>query len=374
MDGDGRGTLDGADVAQRRLRNQRLSGAPFERPAEVVGWLGAVQSQDYGPAKWSVGQRIAGAADAMLDRALADGTILRTHVLRPTWHFVLPEDIRWMLELTGPRVHAQNAYHYRRLGLDAATLEACDELLAAALRGGRQRTRKDLAAALGDAGVDAGGLRLVYILMHAELNGVVCSGALRGRQHTYALLDERAPQARRRTRDEALAELTLCYFTGHGPATARDLRWWSSLTAADVADGLELVGPRLRREVADGMTYWSAGPGSGPEPGAREPAGAVHLLQGFDEYVVGYQESRYVLDLSGSARAISGERPVFNHVVVLDGQVAGHWRRTLKSGGVAIEAALYRPPDGDRRRALQAAADRHGAFLGLPATLATRTL
>jgi hypothetical protein len=215
-----------------------------------VRWLGAAQSQDYHPAKWSVAERTGGVGDATMDRAFADGTILRTHILRPTWHFVLPADIRWLLQLTAPRVHALNAYPYRRLGLDDAVLAKSAALLAGALRGGNQRTRKELGAVLEGAGVATDGFRLAYILMHAELNGLVCSGAPRGRQHTYALLDERAE---RRTRDEALAKLTLRYFTSHGPATAKDLRWWSSLTAADVATGLELVGSQLGREVVDGV-------------------------------------------------------------------------------------------------------------------------
>jgi hypothetical protein len=357
-------------IAHWRMRNLRLTGAPFERPEEVVHWLGAVQSQDYGPAKWSVAERTAGADDAAVDRAVADGTILRTHMLRPTWHFVLPADIRWMLELTSPRVHTLNAYQYRQLGLDGALLERSASLLAGALRGGHQRTRRELRGVLDGAGIATDGFRLAYLLMHAELNGIVCSGAPSGRQQTYALLDERAPAAARLGRDEALAELTLRYFTGHGPATAKDFRWWSSLTAAEIRQGLDLVGPRLEHEVIDGVPYWFAA----PPPERPPPSPTVHLLQGFDEYMVGYSQSKYVLDASGAARALSGDRPVFNHVLVLDSQVAGHWKRTLRNRSVHIEAALYAPLGDAETRALQAAADRHGTFLGLPATVTATVL
>jgi hypothetical protein len=357
-------------VARWRMRAVRLSGARFDAPEAVVGWLGAVQSQDYGPAKWSVGQRTAGVGDADVDRAFADGAILRTHVLRPTWHFVLPAEIRWMLELTAPRVHALSAYYYRQLGLDEEVLQKATALLVGALRGGNQLTRRELAAVIEGAGIATRGFRFAYILMNAELNGVICSGALQGRQHTYALLEERAPQAASLDRDEALAALTLRYFTGHGPATEKDLRWWSSLTAADVARGLELVGPRLQREVVDGVTYWFAE----PPPPLEAAAPTVHLLQGYDEYIVGYSESKYLLDVAGTARARTKDRAVFNHVVILDSQVAGHWKRTLKRGSVTIEAALYAPFDDAQAAALQAAADRHGEFLGLPATVVTTYL
>jgi hypothetical protein len=353
------------ELAHWRMRSLRLSGAPFGAPDEVVGWLGAVQSQDYGPAKWSLGQRADGVVDAAVDRAFADGAILRTHLLRPTWHFVLPADIRWMLELTAPRVHALNAYMYRRLGLDGAVVAKSTALLAGALEGGNRCTRKELGAILGGAGIADAGFRLGYLLIHAELEGVICSGPLRGRQHTYALLDERVPASARRGREEALAALTLRYFTSHGPATQKDFRWWSSLTAADVKRGLELAAPQLEHEEIDGVGYWFA-----PAPPAPpDPSPTVRLLQGYDEYIIGYSESRYVLDASGGARSLPPDRPPFNHAVVLDGQVAGHWKRTLRSDEVIIEAALYEPFTDPQARALQAAADRHGAFLGLPATV-----
>ena len=364
------GSLRSESLARWRMHTLRLEGPRFGAPEEVVGWLGAVQSQDYGPAKWSVGQRTAGTGDADLDRAFADGTILRTHVLRPTWHFVLPAEIRWLLELTGPRVHALNAYYYRQLGLDQEVQEKATALLVGALRGNNQLTRKELAAVVEGAGIVTEGFRLAYILMNAELNGVICSGAPRGKQHTYVLLDERTPPARRLGGDEALAALTLRYFTSHGPATEKDLRWWSSLTAADVAKGLELVAPRLQHEVVDGLTYWFAE----PPPPAEAAAPTVHLLQGFDEYLVGYSESKYVLDAAGTARSRILDRSVPNHVLVLDGQVAGHWKRTIKRASVTIEAVLYAPFDDAQAAALQAAADRHGEFLGLPATVVTSLL
>jgi hypothetical protein len=203
--------------------------------------------------------------------------------------------------------------------------------------------------------------------MNAELNGVVCSGPLRGKQQTYALLDERAPHAKRLSRDEALAELTLRYFTSHGPATAKDFRWWSSLTAAEIKRGLEMVAPGLEHEVFDGVSYWFAP--STPHPLPAPPA--VQLLQAYDEYIVGYSESKYVLNISGDARWMARARPIFNGVVILDGQVAGYWRRTPRSDSVLVEVAHHTPLDATQTRALHASATAYGAFLGLTAQVET---
>jgi hypothetical protein len=357
------------ELAHRRLRSQRLSGDGCASPEEVVGCLVAVQSQDYAPAKWSLGQRSAGTGDDAVQAAFARGDFLRTHVLRPTWHFVAPADIRWLLELTGPRVHIQNGTLYRQPGLDAATRARSEVVLAEALRGGEQRTRRELGELLVAEGFGIEGFRLAYHLMSAELNGVVCSGAPRGKQQTYALLEERAPQARRLDPDEALAELTLRYFTSHGPATIKDLRWWSSLTVADIRRGLEMVGAKLERTEVDGVAYWSAG-----EPAARPPAPRAQLLQTYDEYVVGYSESRQVLDASGELRALMRDEAMFSALAVLDGTAVGRWRRTLRKDAVEIELRHHVPLDGAGERALRDAAARHGEFLGLPAMLSLQAV
>ncbi|MGH3682689.1 MAG: DNA glycosylase AlkZ-like family protein, partial [Natronosporangium sp.] len=204
------------DIATWRLRSHGLAGAPFRSVTEVVRWLGAVQSQEYAVAKWSVGQRATGLSDAGLDLALAEGTVLRTHVLRPTWHFVAAADLRWLLALTAPRVHAANAHYYRKFELDQPLFRRSNALLARALAGGQQLTRPELARVLAAGGIEADALRLGYLLMYAELAAVICSGGLRGRQRSYALFDERVPAAPARDRDEALADLTTRYFTSHG--------------------------------------------------------------------------------------------------------------------------------------------------------------
>jgi hypothetical protein len=353
------------------MHNLGLLDTRFETPEEVVRWLGAVQSQDYGPAKWSIGQRAPGLTDADVDAAFAAGRLLRTHVLRSTWHFVLPEDIRWLQALTGPRVHAQNAFMYRQLELDEHVRQQTESVIVKALHTREQQTRSELARALHSAGIDAQGPRLAYILMSAELNGVICSGRVQGKQHTYALIEDRAPKAPSLTRDEALAKLTRRYFTSHGPATVNDLKWWSSLTLADINAGLAMVGDSLDRQVIGARTYWFAVPPPPTTPKPGEPS--VQLLQGYDEYMVGFSESKHVLDAAG-ARARLGDRPIFNLVVLLDSQIAGCWKRGVSKDTVQIEVALYRPFDEQQLEALRLAAQRHADFLGLRCRLEHHTL
>ncbi len=353
------------EIAHRRMHNQRLAGNPLGAGADVVGWLGCVQSQDYGPAKWSLGERARGSTDAALDEAFAAGAILRTHVLRPTWHFVLPADIRWIQALTAARVHAQNAYYYRQTGLeDAGTRDRARRLITDALRGGSHRTRKQLEGVLLAGGITAKGLGMAYVLMDAELDCVVVSGPLKGKQQTYALFDERVPDAPAPSRDEALAELAVRYFASRGPATAKDMRFWCSLTLADIQRGIEIAGPRLQMEEIDGLTFWSA-PGEAPP---EVPSPAVHLLQGLDEYFVGYGESRGYCDRART-RPSFVDRAIYNGALILDSQLAGHWKRTLTKRAVTFTVALSTPFDDAQTAALQAMADAYGAFLGLPAVV-----
>jgi hypothetical protein len=327
-----------------------------------VGRLGAVQAQDYGPAKWSVGARTRGATDEQVEAAFAAGRILRTHVVRPTWHFVLPADIRWLLTATAPRVQARCAYRYKQLGLEAATLRRGDRALAAALCGGVDLTRAEAAAVLTAAGVDVEGQRLPYLLMHAELEAVVCSGPRRGKQHTWALLEERAPGARDLPRDEALAELARRYFTSHGPATARDFATWASLTLAEVNAAVAAAGTDLRREELGGLVFWTGAGESLRAPAPHSPT--VRLVQGYDEYIMGHTETKSVIappDRPWSA----ADRPLANLVVLLDGRIAGYWRRALTRAEAVLDIAPLDRFDDAQREALEAEAARYAAFLGL---------
>jgi hypothetical protein len=377
-----------ADIAPYRLVSHGLTGAPFPDIAAVVSWLGAVQSQEYAAAKWSVGQRANGLGDAGLDRALQDGTILRTHILRPTWHFVTAADIGWMLGLTAPRVYARSVPYFRQVGLDGDVRARSNALLARALAGGNQLTRKELAAALTAGGIAVDGLRLGHLLLHAELTAVIVSGGIRGKQRTYALFEERVPapaagngmpdiellrrpdgggDAASWDRDWALAELTRRYFTSHGPATRADFQWWSSLTAADAKRGLALASADLAEWRVEGQTYWCA---AKPPATPPDPSPTVHLLQAFDEYLVAYTGRPRAFDLAGLISAHPYGRPGFMHAVVLDGQYVGSWQRSVTAEELIVRVRLARRLDPAERAALGEAADRYARFVELPVTLA----
>ncbi|MDP9224657.1 MAG: winged helix DNA-binding domain-containing protein, partial [Actinomycetota bacterium] len=276
------------EITRRRIRNSRLAGTSFTAPDEAVRWHGAMQAQDYGPAKWSIGQRTTNLVDEDLDRALAAGSIVRTHVLRPTWHFVARHDARWLLALTGPRVQQHNQPRYRELELDGRTFARCEAMIVSALEGGNHLTRDAIAGVLDGAGIDRSGQRLAHILGHLELEAAICSGGLAGKLQTYALLDERVPNDDRFDREEALVELARRYLTSHGPATVQDLRWWSSLTVADIRKALHMLGSDVQSETVDDTTFWAMS--SDWEPARRQRG--VHLLQGYDELIVGYTGSR----------------------------------------------------------------------------------
>ena len=354
------------DIAQWRLRNQHLvTPSTFTDPSDVVRSLGAVQSQDYPNAKWAVAQRGIGITDAAVERAFSSGTIIRTHVLRPTWHFVAPEDIRWMLALTAPRVSVVMSYYNRVLGLDAKVLRKSNTVLARALRDAKQLTRTELAKVLSRAGVDVStGQRLGRVLMQAELDGVICSGARSGKQFTYALLEERVPAARTLERDEALLELTRRYFATRSPATLHDFAWWSGLTVGDAKRGVEASGAFLQREDYDGRKYWFA-------PSTREsrrPSRTAHLLPNYDEYFIGFKDRSAIGDRLRKSVANPRVDALMGHIVFVDGQIVGGWRRTLAKR-VDIQGDLLVSVTPGERKLIDAAAKRFGEFLGLPVKL-----
>jgi hypothetical protein len=346
-------------VALKRLAQQRLTQNQLATPEEIVAWLGAVQSQDYQGAKWALYQRMRDATNSAIERAVADGSILRTHIMRPTWHFVTPTDIRWMQALSAPRIIAGSARMYRLHDLDEALLARSNEIISSTLRGGRYLTRAELGSALAAAGIAATGLRLTLIVHRAELDAVVCSGPLRGKQFTYALLDERAPLSRSLPRDEALTELVRRYYTGHGPATIHDFAWWSGLTLADARAGIDMAGAHLAHEVISGRTYWM----SASIPPTAEPHQTALLLPTFDEFLVGYAG----FDVARRAGRPAREGGTFDSTLVVGGRVVGSWKRTFQKGAVALEVTPFAPLTADEHEAVRAAARQYGEFAGVPA-------
>ena len=358
------------DIVAARLVNQRLLHPGVASVHEVVRWLGAVQAQDCGGAAWAVAQRAGDTTRAEVDAALADGSVLRTHVLRPTWHLVSRDDIRWMLDLTAGRVRRQMAYGNRGAGLDDETFARSNRLLATALDGNRQLTRAELRDAYAKGGMpitDPGALN--RLTMRAELDGVICSGAMRGRQHTYALLDDRAPAAPSIPREEALARLAARYFAGHGPATVKDFAWWSGLPVSDATTGARTAQPALAQETHGSSTYWFATASRTRRAKTRPQA---HLLPNYDEYTVGYADRSPVIALADLPRLRARDDSIFTNVVLVEGLIVGTWGRTLGMRDVRITIDRLRALNDDEVAAIEAAATRYGAFLRLQARVHIR--
>jgi hypothetical protein len=341
------------DIPRLRLARQRLIGERFDSAEDAVRWLTAVQAQDYGGVKWAIGQRVKDCFDRDVEGAYASGRIVRTHIMRPTWHFVMPEDIRWMQALTAPRVRAAIAYYDRQLELDSATLENSKAAIGRALAGGNHLTRSEISGVLDSEGITGTGQRIGHLLIHAELDALICSGVMRGKQHTYALLEERAPGTPTLPRDEALAELTRRYFTGHGPALVHDFAWWSGLTVADARSGIEMAKPHLVSEMFDGKTYWSA---PSPDPPAMDYP-TVHVLPNYDQYLIAYKERAPSLHppLPNNSKLLYDV--LSRHFIVLNGRVVGGWRNVPAGKDVVIETRLLVPLDEVQTRSLRAATD-----------------
>lgn len=351
------------DIISRRLHNQRLVGKKFNTPEEVVDWFGAIQAQEYAPAKWALGKRINNASDEKIDKAFNEGRFLRTHVMRPTWHFVMPGDIRWMLKLTAPRVNQVLGYYNRKSGLNDKVFVRSNDIITKTLRGGKHLTRTEIVNELKKSKIATDDLqRSGHLMGRAELDAVICSGPRRGRQFTYALLEERVPKTKNLDRDESLAKLTWKYFRSHGPATLQDLVWWSGLTTADARAGLEMNKSKLMNEEVDGKTYWFTNTISL----GKIPSPTAYLMSVYDEYTIAYKDRSALFD---PRFEIKVGNAIFNLVLVIDGRVAGMWKRTFKKDTVDITVNPYDKLNKAEKLAVTQAAENYSKFLNMKVKL-----
>lgn len=349
-----------AGIVQNRLYNQQITCSSITTAVDMISWFGAIQGQEYAQAKWALGLRLPQLKDKDLEAELSKGTILRTHLLRPTWHLVAAKDIRWILELTAPRVHAVNAYHYRQSGLDKAVFNQSIDIMAKALSGGQQLTRMELNEALSIHGIASEGGRSTAIMMYAELEGIICSGARKGKQFTYALLEERAQDAILLQREEALALLSRRYFLSRGPATLADYATWSGLTLADCRKGVQLIDDLLQEAVIDGVTYYY----SKDLPSLNRSTSMVQLLPIYDEYMIGYKDrSAYH---QSKNEAIQKGSFTFDNIIVAGGQIAGTWKRTFKAKHIELDIRILEPLSATQKRSLDKAIERYRDFYDLP--------
>ena len=352
-------------IAQLRLQRQRIVGAKFDTPAEVVAWLGAIQAQDYASSLWAIGLRMHEATRAAVEQAIAERRIVRTWPMRGTLHFVAAEDVRWMSALMTPRIIAgSRARLLREFELDDAVLARCRKVLVKALRDGQSLTRSDLYATLEKAGIATAKQRGIHITGHLAQEGLLCLGPRADKQPTFVLLDEWVVAHRSMKREQALAELARRYFLSHGPATAQDFAWWSGLTLKNVRLAIQLAGTDLEQETIDDRVYLHAGDASV----ASEELRAPQLLPAFDEYLVAYKDRSDALE-ARHARQVIGVNGLFNASVVIDGQITGTWKRSLGQTGIMIELSPFRALLKKELKALDNVARRYGDFTGFPVQL-----
>ena len=356
-------TTDG-DIARWRRRTQHLVSPHAGSAEAVVRGLLAVQAENPSQAAWAVASRTRDREAADLEALLDEGRVVRTHVLRPTWHFVAAEDIGWLLELTAPRIRPLIARQLDEAhGLAGGALDRASSVVLQALSELPDQTREQLADRLRDQGVEPRGQLLMLLLALLELDRLMCSGRRIEGAHTYAVFADRVPSSPRLDRDEALAELALRYFTGHGPATERDLAYWATLTLSDVRRGLNQVRDRLSSFDHDGRTFWHALDGTPPAPSGA-PTG--HLLQILDEVYRGYQDSRMVLDSEG---IVPSGRETAIGMALVDAQMVARMKRSI-GRRVAFEITPYDGPlTHSQRSSVEQAAARYAEFLGLACEL-----
>ncbi|HTA82087.1 MAG TPA: winged helix DNA-binding domain-containing protein [Bacteroidia bacterium] len=347
-----------ADLAHYRLINQQVTEKKCTSVKELVGCLGAIQAQDYYMAKWAIGVRLKKSTDALIEQAIDNAEIIRTHVLRPTWHFVAATDIRWMLELTAPHVRTILNSNGNRLGLTEKVYGKSHDIIIKELIGGKQLTREELMAELKKNKIATNDLRALHIMMRAELDGIVCNGSRRGKQFTYALMDERVPKAKRMDREEALTKLATRYFTSHGPATVYDFAWWSGLKMVDAKLAIELIRKSFDSRIINDKTYWFNDLGI-----KKKKTEGVHFLPAFDEYIISYKDRTTVMEPEMLKSAIL-KNAIFKPILVINGKVEGIWTRSIKKDRVEVDLNFFKFANKVNKQVLEDAIESYGHFMG----------
>jgi len=346
------------EIGNIRLHNQQIAGTSFTTAQEMVGWMGAMQAQDYNMAKWAIGARLPHATDKQIETALDNGEILRTHVLRPTWHLISGDDIYWLLELSASKIKTELKSRLKQLELTTAVVAKSKTILEKALANNSYLTREALVTEMQQSGIPTDNNRASHLLLCAELDCIICSGPTKNHKQTYALLPERVPQRQIFAREEALEKLAQIYFSSHGPATLQDFTWWSGLSITDARKALELVKPSFISATIGSATYWfrteSANFTSKP--------GSAFLLPAFDEFIISYKDRTASLLLEQHKKAIS-ENGLFRPVVVIDGKVTGLWNRTMKKDKILLEINSFHPINNSVRSLMQKGAEKFGSFL-----------
>lgn len=359
-------TLDKKDklISNARLINQKIAASELKTPGDLVGFMGAIQSQDYAMAKWAIGLRLKEPSVNEIESSLHKGEIIRIHVLRPTWHFVIAEDVYWMLKLSSPRIKASMKSRHVQLELPEKVIAKTNNILEKSLSGGKNLTRIELTKIFTSHGIRTDENRLSHILQSAELEGLICSGPADSKRQTYSLLYERVPVKKDLSKDEALAELAKRYFTSRTPATIQDFSWWSNLSLGESRKAFDFVRSDFHTEKIGSQEFILNDSFSIPE-GSKN---TVYLLPAFDEFLISYKDRSSSLSMIHNRKAVSNNG-IFYPPVIVDGQVAGLWQRRFQKNKVLIQTTLFNPLPKLVINRIKKQAGRFGKFLGMESEL-----
>lgn len=330
------------DLLTLRLANQQVCSHSFIKPKDIVAWMGAMQAQDYAMARWAVGLRLAAPDNKAVQKTIDEGGIIRTHLLRPTWHFVSSENAGWILDLTAPHIQASMKPRLKELELTSRVLSKTLNLMDRLLRDGAHLTRDDIIAVLERNKIATRDQRSSYLLMWAELEKIICSGALKGMKNTYAHFALRVKEQKSLSRDEGLYRIAQRYFTSHGPATLIDFANWSGLPMSDAKKALKSAEDILTSEKIDSKTYWFR-----EQPVDESAFNKVYFLPAFDEFVIGYKDRSACLFDKDKAEVIS-KNGMFFPIVVFRGKVVGSWRKSKAKNEVRITHKLFAEAPSNR--------------------------
>ncbi|REA58233.1 winged helix DNA-binding domain-containing protein [Dyadobacter luteus] len=352
------------DIIRLRLFNQKLSKSSETTPAEIVSWFGAMQAQDFAGAKWSIGLRGKGMTEMDVGRAIAEKQIIRTWPMRGTLHFVVPEDVRWLLSLLAPRIISGAAGRHRQLELDALTFSKSQDILENALQGGKQLTRKEVYDILNLNGISTEGQRGIHIINYLAMKQVLCHGAHQDKQPTYALLDDWVPVGHALSTEESLHRVAVKYFQSHGPATLADFVWWTGLKISDARLALNSASPLLSSFEFNGQKYWFSS-----DLPDRLPAKNISLLPGFDELMLGYTDRKLLVQEALLPKIVPGNNGMFMPTIVINGKVEGLWKRTFKKDRIVIQLLPFDKIHDKYKDDILQAAGQFGHYLGTPIEL-----
>ena len=344
-------------VGNIRMFSQQLINPMFDTPKDLVSWMGAIQAQDCVMSKWAVGIRLKSPSLQQVEKALESGEIIRTHILRPTWHMIAAEDIRWMLKLTGKRIRSTCLSWGKQVGIDEKMLLKSSSRLGKILENGRHLSKQEIGAELLLSETISDKNVLNCLLSLAEVDGLICNGTEKNKKHTYALMDERVPQGKDLHQDEMLAMLAQRYFRSHSPASLQDFVWWSGVSVTEAKHAIkliekELITDRFESEKLYLHTQWT---------GLLHADNIFHLLPPYDEYLISYKERTHVLPKEYYRKAFN-PYGIFYPVTLYNGRIVGNWKKATRKNQLLIETTLFDGQVKANKKLITQAEERYKYF------------